>query len=270
MDKRGQHALSQVGGGESQPRVRPVVVMASLWARCRYAYVAALARCGAVGLGVTLVLLGLTLAPATVSTAAAGPASGTGLATSLSGGGQSGSTISVPNGNSSDDSATPPGDLWFTNTGPFAVGQMNTSGASVLHTATGLLSDPAAITLGPDGNLWFLNTGNGSIGRITPSGVITQYDQTSTNIDALEDITAGPDGNLWFTLLDSRRLGRITTSGQITLFNERLTVGVGDHVGPDGALWFTNPDQDGIGGSIGSITTSGTFAIYPNANLPAL
>ena len=90
----------------------------------------------------------------------------------------------------------------------------------------------------------------------------------------------GPDGRLWFTNQSTPTdcppcgttpsIGAITTAGVISQFtdaspdqpSDNLDQPYGITTGPDGALWFTNSGGGGLGGTIGRVTTDGTFSVY--------
>jgi virginiamycin B lyase len=150
----------------------------------------------------------------------------------------------------------PDGALWFT-TASYAIGRMTTSG-TVTYLIAAQAEDPTAITVGSDGALWMVDNDAPAIERITTTGAFTAYGTTGTP----EFITSGPDGALWFTETTNWRIGQLTTSGTMTEYsNDDIDEPSGITAGPDGALWYTNMG-DGDDGSIGRVTTSGTFSIY--------
>ena len=146
----------------------------------------------------------------------------------------------------------PDGNLWFTDAGAHAIGQITPSGLITEYSA-GLEpgSEPEGIAPGPDGNLWFTDAGaTPAIGRITPSGMITEYTTGLGPRNMPTAIAAGPDGNLWFTDSLANAIGRVTPSGQITEYPNGLGRSNGpDAIAPgaDGDMWFADTGADAIG-----------------------
>ena len=155
-------------------------------------------------------------------------------------------------------------------------------------TGSGIVG-PSSIVTGPDEQLWFTNqgvpdesTGNqidASIGHMSPTtGAYEIY--TDPRIFDPVGITVGPDNNLWFTNQSTPTdcppcgtnpsIGQITTAGVISNFTDatpdkpsnNLDQPYGITAGRDGALWFTNSGGGGLGGTIGRMTTGGTFSVF--------
>ena len=163
----------------------------------------------------------------------------------------------------------PDGNLWFTDPGTGAIGQVTTGGVVTdFNVGLATQSSPYVITSGPDGNLWFTQDGTSAIGRITPQGAVTQFTQGFNRGAQPEGITSGPDGNLWFAD-NSGAIGRITPQGVVTEFSLGLAPGSSPGSiapGPDGNLWFTdNLSSMGGGGAIGRITPRGVITEFPLA-----
>jgi streptogramin lyase len=171
-----------------------------------------------------------------------------------------------------DLASGPGGDVWFTDIGSDAVGQVTPNGV-IAEFRSGLSPESArlccGIVAGPDGNLWFADRWARAIGRITPGGMITEF---STGLRSclypipcyVELPVAGPDGNVWFTDGGSATsIGRITPSGTITEFSAGLppkSFPDGLVAGPDGNLWFTDNHEGGS--AVGRISPSGTITEF--------
>jgi virginiamycin B lyase len=156
----------------------------------------------------------------------------------------------MPAGITADDD----GNLWFSDQGTSAIGEVTTSGQMTTITEHGSLdglqanADPDALAVGPDGNVWFDDQygTNPEVGKITPAGQITEYPIAHE----AWDLTAGIDGNMWFPTGDNGNtnpgVARVTTGGKIDIFSAGLNSGavVGDGTnivsGPDGNLWFND------------------------------
>jgi streptogramin lyase len=122
---------------------------------------------------------------------------------------------------SSDLTAGPDGNFWFTENLPTGlglsivagIGRITPSGASTrfpLRTRRDYFN--GALTAGADGNLWFTSefaNNTRVIMRITPAGAITEF-PLSTGYDLPSSFTVGPDGNLWF--IDVHGIGRLDTT----------------------------------------------------------
>jgi len=129
------------------------------------------------------------------------------------------SFYTIPNLNNGATISNPVGivsgfnnDLWFTDPGNSAIGQITTTG-SITEYTQGLTSAdiPTGITQGPDGNYWFTDPSDfptNPIGQITPNGVITLY-PTPTSSSGPMGITQGPDKNLWFTESAANQIGQV-------------------------------------------------------------
>lgn len=155
----------------------------------------------------------------------------------------------------------PDGALWFTDDASNSIGHLSTTGTLVDFLIPTGNSHPGRIAVGPDGALWFTETQANKIGRVTTAGNITEYTVPTAN-SAPTGITLGPDGALWFTETSGNNIGRITAAGAIVEYptptpSEPLDI----TVGPDGALWYTASAVQSS--SIGRITTTGAFTVYP-------
>jgi len=147
--------------------------------------------------------------------------------------------------------AGPDGNLWFTESSGYQIGQITPTGQLTEFSVPTADGQPEGIAAGPDGSLWFTDNG---IGRITPAGQITEYTIPTVDGDPGE-IVAGPDDNLWFT--DDDGIGRITLSGQLTQYAlPSPDFAVGITAEPDGDVWFTDAGSN----AIGRITTGSGFA----------
>lgn len=132
---------------------------------------------------------------------------------------------------------------------------MTPAGALVHRwTVTGDLNNgvPPDIVAGPDGNLWFTVSNCAEIGRITTSGTVTMF---SIPFKA-SDIAAGPDGNMWFTGAGIGALNPTTGTVNPIEFQVPATSIAPSACAND--LWFTSGS-----GSVGKISTSGGFSVYP-------
>ena len=181
------------------------------------------------------------------------------------------------------------GGLWFTDdSGNIGRIDPTTHDIAFRYLAGSRLVGPSSIVTGPDGQLWFTDQGtqdssgnqiDASIGYMsTTSGAYGYY--TDPSIVDPVGITVGPDGRLWFTNQSTPTdcppcgttpsIGQITTAGVISHFTDaspdhpspNLDQPYGITTGPDGALWFTNSGGGGLGGTIGRVTTGGTFSVY--------
>ena len=63
--------------------------------------------------------------------------------------------------------ASPDGNLWFTEEATNEIGQITTGGAFREFALPTTNSQPLGITTGPDGNLWFTEALANQIGRLT-------------------------------------------------------------------------------------------------------
>ncbi len=142
------------------------------------------------------------------------------------------------------------GNLWFTEPGSEAIGEMNTSGV-IVNTFPTPGGSPLGIGEGSDGEMWFTEAGN-RIGRITPSGQVTEF-ALPASYTALSSIVEGPDGNMWFTFgggLEKTGVGCITPAGnaaQTDAPGAEAGIPEGITVGPEGAIWFTESNDHQIG-----------------------
>jgi virginiamycin B lyase len=164
-------------------------------------------------------------------------------------------------GQPTDITAGPDGNLWFTKHSGNWIGRITPAGVVTEFTAGSGCQQgkypvpvhPGSITAGPDGNLWFTENVCARVGRMTPQGVVTEFSAGITGL--LLDITAGPDGNVWFT--EGDRIGQITPAGVVTEFSADALVGR-ITAGPDGNLWFIESVQ-----SIGAPKVNGIGRITP-------
>ena len=166
-------------------------------------------------------------------------------------------------GQPTDITAGPDGNLWFTKHSGNWIGRITPAGVVTEFTAGSGCQQgkypvpvhPGSITAGPDGNLWFTENVCARVGRMTPQGVVTEFSAGITGL--LLDITAGPDGNVWFT--EGDRIGQITPAGVVTEFSDGITgVPLNIAAGPDGNLWFT----EGFSYQIGRITPAGVVTEF--------
>ena len=135
--------------------------------------------------------------------------------------------------------AGPDGNLWFTESRAYQVGEINpTTHANSEFAVPCCYAGGAGITAGPDGNVWFTW---GFLDRINPTThVITEF-----NPGEAWGISAGPDGNVWFTSTgDYVGMINLTTDAISTFATptaDSETYGI--TAGPDGNLWFTEAVQ---------------------------
>jgi virginiamycin B lyase len=108
-----------------------------------------------------------------------------------------------------------------------------------------------SLALAGDGAVWFID--DRAICRVTTSGTVTEYALANATPYG---ITLGPDGALWFTDSGPNYIGRITTAGAQSSYTATFG-GSAITTGADGALWFVS------NGSLGRITTSGTYSSVP-------
>jgi streptogramin lyase len=173
--------------------------------------------------------------------------------------------------------------MWFTNHNSIGRINIKTGEITIYNDPTIYYAD--GITDGPNGEhaLWFStmeSNGKGAaIGRIsTETGEITKY--TSPNLWAPGPITVGSDGALWFVdQIGSSfggaagMIGRVNpATGEITEFHNPdphiVAYPYGITAGPDGALWYANLGTvDGVGETIGRITTSGEFSYFSDPSI---
>jgi streptogramin lyase len=176
----------------------------------------------------------------------------------------------------------PDGNLWFTEVSSVVMSSGAYTNKIGRVTASGTVSEfpltlrkptdfVSHLIAGPDGNLWFGIDSYlpdysvfGEMGRMTPQGSLTIF--TLGKFVEPRDMTIGPDNNLWFSAEGA--IGRITMNGQLRVFTpdpqaqpmNRMSIG-GIASNSDGALWFATQNVE-----IGSVTTDGTFKLYPFPN----
>ena len=164
----------------------------------------------------------------------------------------------LPSGISTTEiTAGPDGNLWFTDTGANKVGMINPTTHAIsefsVPTANSGLYD---ITAGPDGNLWFTEWKAGKVGMINPTThAISEFPLPGGGNGDFRMITAGPDGNLWFGDA-ANEIGMINpTTHAISVF----TLPSGDEAEPwgitagsDGNVWF----METLVAHVGMINTS--------------
>ena len=159
--------------------------------------------------------------------------------------------------------AGPDGNVWFTDRGDNAVGEINpTTHAISLYPVPTAGAWPFGIAAGPDGNIWFAEKFANKIGMINPgTHAIREFSlpAASNGGNGLAypiGITAGPDGNLWFAWMGTGAgaIGKINpTTDSISYYPVSTSVWhtAAITAGPDGNLWFTT--MNGLSGSIGEI-----------------
>ena len=181
-------------------------------------------------------------------------------------------------GFTSQITAGPDGNLWFTEPGAIGIFSPVTDtviGQVSLPTADGTQM-PAAITVGPDDNIWFTE----SAGSTAAVGVINAATEQYVTEFALptgsepEGITAGPDGNVWFAESGTGQIGMIDVESSSDPTQDSLGSSItiptsgqpggavsspdpqGIVEGPDGNLWFTDSS-----GALGVVTLNTTSAL---------
>ncbi|MBV8435556.1 MAG: hypothetical protein JO029_14855 [Candidatus Eremiobacteraeota bacterium] len=92
-------------------------------------------------------------------------------------------------------------------------------------------------------------------------GVITEF----SRLDSPNFITSGPDGNIWYTIYNPANVAKMTTSGTLVQEYPVSTItGLASIIsGPNNELWFVGIGVGFGTPGIGSVTTSGTVAVYP-------
>ena len=203
----------------------------------------------------TLIVLGLTAAPATATPTVTELAAPTQPVTAVATG--------------------PDGRLWITETpSPGYVGHMSTSGTDLVELAGGgaqglpLGAGPYDVVAGADGAIWVsLSEGAGGIARITTAGVVSNPITSGyTPGAAPHGIAWGPDGHVWFAESAKDAIAELDpATGVVT--EHPLPVGSAPEdivAGPDGNLWYTAPGANGVG----RITTAGAAGAWavPTAN----
>lgn len=162
--------------------------------------------------------------------------------------------------------ASPDGNLWFTEWQSDKIGRITTEGQVAEYALPSTFSHPDSIASATNGALWFTAEDN-RIGSITPSGQIAGFAVPHQPTQ----ITPGPDGNMWFSERETSAIGQITPGGQITEFPlpaEYQALGITS--GPDGNLWFTESKHYTIYQyEIGRITPSGQISEFPVKQEPA-
>ena len=169
-----------------------------------------------------------------------------------------------------DITAGSDGNLWFTDRGNNAIGQITPAGnITLFSTGLGRGVEPRWIATGAEGDEWFTEAqkpGGAAIGRVTPSGEISEYPLPAA-LGAAEGITLGPDGNVW--LAATRGIGQVTPGGVVTAFTgglrsgpqqgeryeappptpDRARPGGPAHLasGPEDSLWFTQRNSKVLG-----------------------
>ena len=128
-------------------------------------------------------------------------------------------------------------------------------------------ADPTSVAAGPGGTtMWFTDAGTHKIGEIS-AGTFTEFPLPTGLTGTLGNLVLGPDGNLWVGLSGTTSyVLRITPAGSITPFAAPASSTANVDalgVGPDGELWAAG------GGSLESVSTSGTFTSYPGILPPA-
>jgi virginiamycin B lyase len=95
-------------------------------------------------------------------------------------------------------------------------------------------------------------------------------DVWASDVSRPQRIAVGPDGALWFTNSIRASIGRFDPVSTSTRHysDPRFKAPYGVVSGPDGALWFTDQtDSAGAHGSIGRVTTSGTFSRFSDPSI---
>jgi virginiamycin B lyase len=158
------------------------------------------------------------------------------------------------------------GNLWFTDRGTTAMGQITTAGV-VSEYSGGFPagSVPGAgsgggLTYGPDGNLWFTDSGTKAIGVFDLRTHAVSEFKAGLNPGSLPtSLVAGSDGNIWFTDLGTTKaVGVIDpTTHSISEFSAGLNAGSRPGIptfGPDGNTWFADGGTPRAIGRINVIT----------------
>jgi streptogramin lyase len=167
--------------------------------------------------------------------------------------------------------ASPDGNLWFTESTAAKIGQITLRGAITefsLPTADRRAND---ITAGPGGNLWFTEFNTKQLGQISPAGAVAEFSLPGTSGQP-RGIAAGSDGNLWFSEPIASQIGRMTPTGTERDFSlpEDHPSAVGPGIpqfpgevaaGPDGNLWFTEYSANKIGQLIPGIRVIGQATV---------
>jgi virginiamycin B lyase len=203
---------------------------------------------------IRLTVLGLLVLAACVGVAGAEPF---GQITEFSSGFSPGATASGL-------TAGADGNLWFTERGPTAIGQMTTAGVVTEYSggfpAGSVLGGGGGIAYGPDGNLWFTDSGTKAIGVFDLATHAVNEFKAGLNPGSLPtSIVAGSDGNMWFTDLGTTKaIGVINpTTHAISEFSSGLNPGSRPSIptfGPDGNTWFSDAGTPKAIGRIDVIT----------------
>jgi virginiamycin B lyase len=178
----------------------------------------------------------------------------------------------------------PDDNLWFTESGVNAVGEMSTDGNLTDHhvpvppgAAEGAFNGHylADITTGPDGNLWASSFDGQTVRKIDPAtGDVETFPVSGVQAS---QITAGPEGDDSVWLLGSAALERVAMDGSVTAFPLGAS---GDPVnfqpytlavGGDGAVWFAGPAysgaEDGVDPAVGRLDpATGATTVFPLAD----
>ncbi|MGA8097534.1 MAG: hypothetical protein WB810_02620 [Candidatus Cybelea sp.] len=163
-----------------------------------------------------------------------------------------GQTAGFPASAAATDLALGPGgNMWFTDSGTPAIGEI-TPGGTVTEFTSGLPvgSIPYSIVAGPDGNMWFSDFRGVAIGQITPSGTITEYVAPQYANSKALGIAFGPRGEPWIVGFGSQPLlAHLTKQGTIAtqLLPVLMTPSGALTADTGGNLWFVaqNPKTRG-------------------------
>ncbi len=157
--------------------------------------------------------------------------------------------------------ASPDGNLWFTEPVASRIGRITTAGVVTDFATPTPNASPSGIAVGPDGNLWF--TERAGLGRITPAGVISEFPIPPDGGAGISpsQLTAGPDGRLWFTSPGDCRVGNMTLQGVFTTYLATCNL-AGIAAGADGNLWFPSGGASGSAATISRITPSGVITSF--------
>jgi virginiamycin B lyase len=158
------------------------------------------------------------------------------------------------------------GNLWFTDPGSGAIGQVTPAGIitefdSGLARAQG--ESPYGITAASDGGVWFLGSDLRHVGRMGTDGHVTfaAIPQRRWIIGSAgtHSITTGPDGRIWFTA--GPQVGAIGADGAVAMYP--LTgLAPSDHAealtSRAGRLWVLS-----AGGGVVRVDTDGEVKVLP-------
>jgi virginiamycin B lyase len=167
--------------------------------------------------------------------------------------------------------------IWFTEFGLGKVASITTAGTVHEYAGPdGASSFPYGIVKDNSGNMWFAENcvTVSKMARFDPTNVAASMASyaTATSMSSPQQVALGPDGNVWFTETASsvNKIGKITT-GLAPVATDYQVPGTGNIYqggiasGPSDSLWFAecNNNPSTNGDRIGSVTTSGTVAEYP-------